>query len=494
MQSNFHKLTIWLSYGRKIMAMFGLIMGASLVMTGCSTITKVTDVINPFDGKDDPNSDITSDPERISILSLNDKLEVAGTMLPSDIVLPDSYINPDWPQTGGYATHAVQHTNVSGDLKKFWSKGVGKGSGRKGRVTASPVIAGGMIYAIDGANKVVAMDMNSGKQLWSQKIKVSSKGKTRRGKKSLVDRVKDPFVLGDKGGNDKEAVGGGLAVADSRVFVTSGFGLMLALDAQTGEEIWRNRTHSPIHSAPAIDNGRLFAVSDDNELFAVDTATGKTLWTYQAIIETARMLSSPSPAVLDDVVVAPFSSGEVVALRVQNGGVLWQDALSATGNLTPLATLNDIASGPVIADGYVFASAQSGSLAAFDLRTGQRVWSQPAGSLGFPLVVGEFIFTVTTEGEVACLSKADGTVIWLTQLQAFKKQKKRKKRISWAGPILAGEKLIVMGSHGKAASLNPYDGTLVEEFKLAGSVYVAPIVANDSLYYITDGAKLIALK
>ena len=466
---------------------------SAMSLSACSTVNKVTSAINPFDGKD-TDSQVKTDPERISILSLDEKLAVAGSILPSEIVLPTAYTNSDWAQVGGYPTHAVQHTDAPGALKKQWSRDIGKGSSRKGRVVAPPIIAGGRIFVADGANKIVALDEATGKKIWEFKIKVSSKGKTRKGKVSIVDRVKDPLTFGDKGGKDKEAVGGGLAAADGRVFVTSGFGLISALDAQTGSEIWRTRTRTPMHSAPTVDNGRLFAISDDNELFALNADTGEVLWTYQAIIETVRMLTAPSPAVLGDVVVAPFSSGEVVALRVQNGSVLWQDGISGTGNLTPLAILNDIPSGPVIADGYVFASSQSGSLAAFDLRTGQRVWAQPAGTLSFPLVVGDFIFTVTTEGEVACMSKTDGTVIWLTQLQAFKKQKSRKKRIAWMGPIIAGDRLLFMSSRGNAVEMNPLDGSIIREFKLSGDVFVPPVIANNTVYYITDNAKLVALK
>jgi len=108
---------------------------------------------------------------------------------------------------------------------------------------------------------------------------------------------------------------------------------MVALDAKTGSEIWSTETRTPLHSAPAVAGGRAFAVSDDNEIFAFDAATGQVLWTYQGIIETARMLTSPAPAVVDDVVLAPFASGELVALRAQNGGVLWQDALSSSGRV-----------------------------------------------------------------------------------------------------------------------------------------------------------------
>ena len=470
-----------------------LALSALLMLSACSTVGKVTNAINPFNGNAE-EQEVKSDPDRISILTLDDKLEVSGAVAPSDIVLPEAYTNPDWPQAGGYATHAVQRTNASGELQKIWSKDIGKGSYKKGRVSAQPVVSGGRIYALDGSSTLTVIDASNGSRIWEKKIKVNSKGKTRKGKVRVLDRIKDPLSFTDRGGSDKEAVGGGVAVADGRVYVTSGFGMVLAFDAITGEEIWRTKTRTPMHSAPTISDGRLFAVSDDNELFAIDADTGDVLWTYQSIIEMVRMLTSPAPAVIEDVVIAPFSSGEIVALKVQNGGVLWQEALSASGKLTPLATLNDIASGPVIADGYVFVTGQSGEFAAYDLRTGQQVWSQPAGSLGFPLVVGDYIYTITTEGQVVAFTKADGTVAWLTQLQNFKKQKKRKKRISWAGPIMAGDRLLLMSSRGEAVEVNPYSGEIIRTFKLAGDVFVSPIIANDTVYYITDDAKLVALR
>ncbi len=470
------------------------LLAGSLGLSACSTVGKVTSAINPFNGKSAAEKIVQDDPNRISILTLDDKLEVSGALNPDDILLPEVYTNTDWPQTGGYATHAMQHTNAAPSLKKAWAKDLGKGSHRKGRVTASPVVAGGTVYAMDGANKVSALDEQTGAKIWNYKISVKTKKRTRKGGDSLIDRIKDPLTLADRGGKDKEAIGGGLAVADGRVYVSSGFGAVLALDAVSGKEIWRTRTRTPMQSAPTVSDGRVFAISNDNELFALDADTGEILWTYQAIIEMARMLTSPAPAVLEDVVIAPFSSGEIVALKVQNGGVLWQEALNASGQLTPLASLNDIASGPVVADGYVFVTGQSGEFAAFDLRTGQQVWSQPAGSLGFPLVVGDFVYTVTTDGQLVAMTKADGTVAWITQLKVFKKEKKRKKRISWAGPIIAGERLLVMSSRGEALEVNPQTGEITNTFKLGGSVFVAPIIANNSVYYITDDAKLVALR
>lgn len=471
-----------------------LMLAAALGLSGCAS-GGILDAINPFDSNNEiDQGEVAGEEERISILSLDDQLQVGTTITPADITLPASYVNPDWPQVGGNPTHALQHTAASGPLERIWSKNIGKASGRKGRLTAPPVVAGGRIFVMDSDNRITAFDANDGSEIWDYKTTVTLKGKTRRGNRSMIERLRDPLGLANRGGTDKESVGGGIAVADGKVFVSSGLGVVSALDAVSGELIWSIPTRTPMHSAPTISEGRLFAVSDDNELFAMNANTGEILWTYQGIIESARMLTTPSPAVQDNVVIAPFASGEVVALRVQNGGVLWQDALAASGRLTPLATLNDIASGPVIADGYVIATAQSGVMSAFDLRTGQRIWSQPAGSLGFPLIAGDFVYTVTTESQVAALSKLDGSVIWITDLPNFENEKKRKKRISWSGPVLAGDRLFLASSRGQKILINPYDGTVMEEDKIGGPVFVPPIIANETIYVLTDEARLIALR
>lgn len=477
------------------------VLAAGLLLSGCSTLSSVGETIgdlNPFDSSEadakKAQGDVAGENERISILRLDDTLKVANAPAEGAIVLPAAYVNADWPQPGGSATHAVQHPAASGPLERVWTKNLGDGSGRKGRVLAPPVISGGKIIAMDADNTVRAVDIESGKELWRHKASVTRRGKTRTGKVGIVERVRDPLSFTDRGGHDKESVGGGVTSAGGVIYMTSGLGVVEALDANTGASIWRNQGRVPMHSAPTYGGGRVFAVTDDNELVAYNAANGEVLWTYQGIVESARMLTAPSPAVIDEVVIAPFASGEIVALRVQNGSVLWQDAMSSSGRLTPLATLNDIAAGPVIADGYVIASAQSGSMTAFDLRTGQRIWTQPAGTLGYPWVAGDVVFTVTTEGQVAALSKLDGSVLWITQLAQFKNAKKRKKRIAYAGPVLAGERLLVFGSNGIATQIEPYYGGIQREFKIGESVYVPPIVANETIYLLTDSAKVVALR
>lgn len=465
---------------------------AAVLLTGCSTLS----ALNPFDNGDGPDQgDVAGADRRISILELNDTLTVSADAMPGQIVLPPVYVNTDWPQVGGNVAHVVQHTGASGPLERVWSKSVGDGSNRKGFVAAPPIVANGVLYIMDADSTVRAFEEGSGDRIWSYKIKISEGEKTRTQRTSIIDRIRDPQSFFDDDGQDKDGVGGGVAYDNGTVYVSSGLGVLTALDAATGVEKWRKGVRVPLHSAPTVANGRIFAITDDNEIIAFDANNrGAILWTYQGIVETARMLTVPAPAVMNDVVVAPFSSGELVALRVQNGGVLWQDALASSTRLTPLAALNDIAFGPVIADGYVIATAQSGVMTAFDFRTGQRVWTQPAGSIGMPWIAGDYVFTVTTDSKVAALSKVNGTVMWVQQLDAFRKPKKREDRIVWSGPVLAGERLVVVSSRGRMAILSPYDGTILEERKIGSAVMVPPIIANETVYLLNNDAKLIALR
>ena len=197
---------------------------------------------------------------------------------------------------------------------------------------------------------------------------------------------------------------------------------------------------------------------------------------------------------LGEVVIAPYSSGEIVALRSQNGTVLWSDSLTRAGGLTPLSTINDIAASPVILGDAVYAMSHSGSMAAFDIRTGERVWEQPAGGLNAPTIAGENLFLVTVNAELVAIDRNSGEVRWLTQLQQFRNERKRKHRVSWAGPILAGDRLVLASSEGELALYDPANGARLGDRNLGDSVYIAPVIADETVLVLTDEGRLIALR
>ena len=133
-------------------------------------------------------------------------------------------------------------------------------------------------------------------------------------------------------------------------------------------------------------------------------------------------------------------------------------------------------------------------MAALELATGQRVWERNFAGTSTPWVAGEFIFIVTIEGEVVCLTRSDGKVRWVYQLQHFRKVKKKADPIQWAGPVLASDQLIVVGSNKQMVIISPYTGKLISTTKLGAAAYLPPIVANNTAYILTDDGKVTAYR
>jgi outer membrane protein assembly factor BamB len=136
----------------------------------------------------------------------------------------------------------------------------------------------------------------------------------------------------------------------------------------------------------------------------------------------------------------------------------------------------------------------SGSMAAFDIRSGERIWEQPAGGLNAPTIAGDFLFLTTVNAELVAIERNTGAVRWLTQLQQFRNERKRKNRVSWAGPILAGNRLVVASSEGDLRFYDPANGEQMGERNLGDSVYIAPVIADETVLVLTDEGRLIALR
>ncbi|MGD2133091.1 MAG: PQQ-binding-like beta-propeller repeat protein, partial [Maricaulaceae bacterium] len=429
---------------------FVLVTVAALLATSCASR------VNPFGrgGDDEDEANAPDRERRETILAFEDQLEVDPDRAGAAIMLPPASVNADWPNEGGVDSHAPGHPAAATSLDRAWRRNVGAGSSRRARVASPPVIGDGKVFAVDGRGEVHAYAASDGDRIWSTR-----------------------FRSGER--RDREFRSGGVAYGEGRLFVALGFGAVVALDAETGDEIWRAETVGPMHASPTVSNGRVFAVSFDGELYAFDADDGTVLWTYQSLSEPARILTSSSPAVVNDIVYAPFSSGELAALRADNGTLLWADALTRSGQLNSLSELNDIAGSPVVADGIAYAMSHSGILAAFDVRTGLRIWNEPAGGIHMPWVAGDYLFVMTNDAQLACISRLDGATLWLSDLPQYRNPNRRRGRIAWAGPVLAGGRLLLVSSTGDMISVSPESGEILDELRIGQDVFIPPIVANE---------------
>jgi outer membrane protein assembly factor BamB len=406
--------------------------------------------------------------ERIAILTSESGVEVDPALADVAVSLPPATPNDSWTQTGGSASKSMGHLALGASPGTAWTAKIA-GASKEARLASAPVIADGKLYIMDTMAQVTAFDAGSGARLWS-------------------------VQFGEGGKNSSSLFGGGVSVEGAFLYATNGLGDVGALNVADGSVVWKKRPGGPLRGAPTVALGNVYAMSQDNQLFALKATDGNVEWTEAAAVQLAGVFGVAAPAVGQGTVVAGFSSGDLNAYRYENGRTVWQEALSRTSINTSVGTLSDIDAAPVIDQGRVFAVGQGGRMVSLELVTGQRIWEMNIAGIATPWIAGEWLFVVTDEAKLLCISRATGKVRWSTALQRYRKEKSKNGPISWTGPVLAGDRLILASSEGEMASVSASDGKVQSTTKIGAPVFLPPVVAKSTLYILDNSGKITAFR
>lgn len=472
------------------MLKIALIGGVALSVASCAAQRRML----PFGlGGKEENTAVATEGQRISVLAFEQQLSPSAALAGRDFFIPGPQAATSWPVPGGTIENSVEHVIAAPNFTVAWKRDIGAGSSRTSEVMAPIVADGGKVFVLDGDSTVTAVDATSGEVVWKHNVKPD-------------ERERGSGVLGFNimrgGGQVSGGFGGGVATGGGKVFVASGYRTMSALDAATGAVLWTVRTDSPLHGAPTLAGARVYVVDIDNQIIAFDTATGQQAWSYRGIVESARVMRASSPAVSGDTVIAPFSSGEVVALRASNGQPVWQQVLSRTSRTSALSEIRDIAGRPVVSRGFVYAVSHSGVMQAMDIRSGAPKWSLPVAGVNAPLPAGDVVYVVSKSGELTLVNRDTGAVYWTRDLNEGRVRQEgglfgfwdHTVRPEWSGPILASNRLVLVNSDGDAVAFDPKTGAQTASIKLGAAAYIAPAAYNGALYVLTDKGELVSIR
>jgi len=452
---------------------------AGIALSGCGS------TYNTVAGWFDRETKSKIQGERISIIASEQQLSSDPMLAAVKMDLPPPKKNAEWRQPGGTPDNVTGNLMADGPLEQVWSASAGKGTDDDSRLTAPPIVAGGLIYVLDAETHVFAFEAQTGKPVWDKSL----------APESTAAAASWYNIFGASNAiNPAKGFGGGIAYDNGKLFAATGFGNVIALEAKTGKQLWSVNTVVPVHSAPVVVDGRIYVITQENETQALDANDGHRLWDHHGTVESAAILSSASVGVSGDTVVVPYSSGELYALRAQNGTPAWTDTLTRSGNTTSLTIINDIAGRPVIDRNMVFAISHSGTLAAINFRSGSRAWTRNIAGIQTPLIAGEYVFIVSTDGQVVCMNRGDGRVRWTASLPVFEDPQGKRDPIVWTGPLLVSNFLVLVASDGKAMLLSPFTGQKLGETAIPDGTFIPPIVANGMMYVLTNEAQLVALR
>jgi len=232
--------------------------------------------------------------ERIAVFAERGDLEADKDMANVPVVLPAPVVNTSWPQSGGFANYAMHNLAVSDSPQVIWTADIGAGSTSSRILTAPPVVADGKVFVKDAQSTVSAFNADTGQMIWRVTLK--------------PEKARDADRVRWRAGLLRWP-----AVRDH------GIRRVFSLDPNDGKEVWNSTVSAPVRGAPLVFSDRVFAISIDNHLQALAAIDGSELWQYTALQESAGYVGGNSPAGSNDFIVAPFTSGELVALRIDNG-------------------------------------------------------------------------------------------------------------------------------------------------------------------------------
>ncbi|WP_114966035.1 PQQ-like beta-propeller repeat protein [Alkalilacustris brevis] len=409
--------------------------------------------------------------ERLDLraLTVSEPAEVVAARA-APISLPSPAANSDWTHRGGDVSHSIPHPALSGSLTRVWSAPIGAAESRRQRITTDPVVAGGRIFTLDSQARVTATSTN-GETLWQRDL-VPSHARA------------------------EHASGGGLAVGAGRLFVTSAFGSLTALDPATGDVAWTQRFDAPVTAPPVVAGQRVYVVSNEGAAYAVDVENGRLQSRIEGLPSASAVAGGAAPALTSRLVLLPFASGDLVATLRDSGIEVWRQRVAGRRQGQAYGLVSDITGDPVVAGNTVFIGNHAGRVMALDTDSGSPRWTAREGSNGPVWPVGGSVFMLNDRGELVRLDGATGERVWAVELPYYldERERRRAEIVAHHGPVLAGGRLLVASNDGLLRGFDPVSGELIEQVEVPRGATTNPVVAGQTLYLVSTDGRLHAYR
>jgi outer membrane protein assembly factor BamB len=386
------------------------------------------------------------------------------------VSLPPAQSLASWPQPLANAAHAPGNVAGPTGLSVRWGSSVGMGGGFRQPLLASPVMAQGMVFAMDANAMVSAHSAVDGSRLWHAS-------------------TRPPHAT-------EQNIGGGLAYDSGRLFVSTGYGQLIAMEAGNGKVLWRQALEFPARTAPMVAGSLVALISQNDLLLTFDAHSGTPGWRFTGELGTpgrTAVAVTGAPAFADGIVVAGFASGMLAALDANSGTPVWEQSYASSFGQASSLDFSDIVGAPVIANGVVYAISLGDTVMAVDLHSGAKVWSHNASGTQALCLAGDFAFVLDHTQTLYAIHTDDGLVSWALQMRLFHNMKKKTGPVEWAGPVLVNGMLVLTSSDGEIAFVDAVQGVLKTTAKLAGKAAdLPPIAAGGLLLQLTRDGKLTA--
>jgi outer membrane protein assembly factor BamB len=169
------------------------------------------------------------------------------------------------------------------------------------------------------------------------------------------------------------------AYSDGNVYVSNlDPGQVLDLAAYDGHQIWKHPLPGRSESSPLVVGNKVIVGCECNTVFALNKKTGKTIWERHV-----NGAVKAAPAYSDGIVYIGDYSGEMSAIRVNDGSIKWQTGSQGSG----FGRSGRFYATATVAFGRIYAGNADGRMYSFDQQTGDLAWSHSTGNYVYAAAV-----------------------------------------------------------------------------------------------------------
>ncbi|MEQ4531712.1 MAG: outer membrane protein assembly factor BamB [Mixta sp.] len=350
------------------------------------------------------------------------------------------------------------------DPQEVWSTSVGDGIGDF-YSNLHPAWQDGTVYAADRFGIVKALDAGDGSQKW--KVNLSTDN-------------------GFFSKNTPALLSGGVTAAGEHIYIGSERALVYALNSADGSVAWQTKVAGEALSRPVVSDGLVLIHTSNGMLQGLDQSSGVVKWTVNLDMPALSLRGESAPATAFGGAIVGGDNGRVSAVILNQGQIIWQQRISQPSGATEIDRLSDVDTTPVIVNGVVYALAYNGNLTALDLRSGQILWKREIGSVKDFIVDAGRIYLVDQDDRIVALNADGGVAIWRQSDLLHR---------NLTSPVLYNGYIVVGDSEGYLHWMNTDDGRFVAQQKVDGSGFqTEPVVASDKLLIQAKNGEVYSIK
>ena len=392
------------------------------------------------------------------VLSYNANIFETLSLDKSQIKITDTREVTFWSKSFQNVKNNLGNIQTSSTLTK--KKKVFSGSGKIKNIT-SPIYFDEQLCSIDSDGALYCLDINSNKLNFKINIE-----------KLDLKKI--------------EIIRGGITYFDDKIAYADAYGQIKLFGAYSGDNIWSTRIDFPILSSPLIYRGYIYVVSSDNRVFAIDIKDGSISWSFQTTAENKKNEKTSSPAAFENLIIVPFSNGELIAFKYDDGRPIWSENISKV-SLVSNFDIRDISANPVVYGQNVYTLSTNGKLTSTNIINGQRNWSIEVSGSGTPIISGNIILVVDRDAKLICINIDNGEVYWIRELDKFRKGNKVKDLNMWLSPYLINNLIYNISYFGEIVIVSPKTGDVLatESLGIKG-IISQPIVLQDRVYIVDE--------